>query len=104
MTDLIPASRAVPRPERLQDCVLRIVAVYLLLFALCRQAHTSVYFFFGMANNQSGYAPPLSEYSGAVNNSPSDEALFTISPAFGDGLVRQLAAGAQETGLGRIVK
>ena len=103
MTDSIPASRAVPRPRRLRDCVLRVVAVCLLLFALRRQVYASIYFFFGMANDQSGYAPPLSEYSGAVINSPSD-CLFTISLAFGDDLVRQLAVGAQETGLGRIAK
>ena len=104
MTDSIPASRAVPRPRRLRDCVLRVVAVCLLLFALRRQAYASIYFFFGMANDQSGYAPPLSEYSGAVDDSPSDEALFTISPAFSDDLVRQFAADAQETGWERIAK
>ncbi|MDQ2903939.1 MAG: hypothetical protein M3Y81_10335 [Chloroflexota bacterium] len=69
-----------------------------LLAALRSQVHASAYFFLGLANDQLGYATQVGEYTGAVRASPSDEALFIISPSFGDDIVRELVIGAQEIG------
>ncbi len=70
-----------------------------LLFALRQQVHAPLLFFFGLANDQLGYATQLGEYAGAVANSPTDEALFILSPNFGNDITAHLLAGAQQIGL-----
>ena len=55
-------------------------------------------YFFGLANDQLGYATSLGEYAGALSNSPTDEALFIVAPTFGEDLVQQLSDAAHQIG------
>ncbi|HEU5199325.1 MAG TPA: neutral/alkaline non-lysosomal ceramidase N-terminal domain-containing protein [Ktedonobacterales bacterium] len=70
-----------------------------LLFALRQQIQTPMIFFFGLANDQLGYATEPGEYPGAVVNSPTDEALFILSPTFGNDIINHLLDGARQIGL-----
>jgi hypothetical protein len=42
---------------------------------------------------QLGYTTRVTEYPGAVANSPSNETLFIANPSFGDRLIAELAGG-----------
>ena len=64
---------------------------------LAHQVRAPVAFIFGLANDQLGYVESLSDYNGALQCSYSDEWFFTISPTFGDDLVR-----AQRSNAGRL--
>ncbi|MBF6589789.1 MAG: neutral/alkaline non-lysosomal ceramidase N-terminal domain-containing protein [Ktedonobacterales bacterium] len=69
-----------------------------LLETLRQRVQAPQAFFFGLANDQLGYATPAGEYLRAVRASPTDEALFIINPTFGDAIVDQLTAGARQVG------
>lgn len=70
-----------------------------LLFALRQQVQGSILFFFGLANDQLGYATEPGEYAWAVVNSPTDEALFILSLTFGTNIINHLLDGARQIGL-----
>lgn len=67
-----------------------------LLFALRDHFHASDVYFFGLVNDDLGYACQSGEYLGAVKESPTDEGLFIVNPSFGDELVDQLVKGAEQ--------
>jgi hypothetical protein len=67
-------------------------------FSLNKNVKAPVSFVFGLAQDQLGYAEELSDYTGALQCSTTDEWFFTISPIFGSDVERLSQANARALG------